>query len=140
MKQVSRHLARWMDIAHAMIELTKPIPKFPPGTIHPGGPAFIKDSRPELVVGADRMAFVVARESIMPLPNCSVMPHGLLNHSLRMSVADVRKIISEQNMPDLIAKAAGNGMKNIKPTLQEPDAKPDQSQRASAKGAGFDSL
>lgn len=26
------------------------------------------------------------------------------------------------------------------PTRQEPDAKPDQSQRASAKGAGFDSL
>lgn len=48
-RQVTRHLIRWMDIAHAMIERTKPIPKYPPGTVHPGGPAIVGESGPERV-------------------------------------------------------------------------------------------
>lgn len=95
-----------MTIAQIDAIRATPIPKYPSGTIHPGGRAVVgMEVGPEVMVGPDGIALAVARESIRPLPHCDVVPQGALNHSLQMSAADVKKIISERNMPDLVAVA-----------------------------------
>jgi hypothetical protein len=72
------------SIVQYYLDATKPIPKYPPGTIHPGGPAVVgAPSGPEIIHMSDGQ---ILRERIFPrvdLPTGKrVMPDSIVREGL----------------------------------------------------------
>lgn len=69
-----------MDIVQIMAERSRPIPKYPPGTEHPGGPAIVGEVEPELVIMPDGRSFITGswlRRMELPIQNMIITEKAL---------------------------------------------------------------
>lgn len=96
-------------IMQVMIEMAKPILKYPPGTIHPGGPAIVGEGGPELILRPGQIAIVgEGDEQVMVLPSGAVIyPGKITSEMIEKPVADMTKEINRRMLADIIGRASG---------------------------------
>lgn len=103
-----RHICRDVfAIVALMIERAKPIPKFPPGTQHPGWPAFVGESGPEIILRPGNVAIVgTGKGTALILPSGHIIPHAAINSQmLEKPIESMTQAINKQTLSDIMAKA-----------------------------------
>lgn len=86
-------------------KITTPIPKYPPGTVHPGGPAIVGEPGPLLIVRPGQVAVTAApKEPAMLFPGTKVIPYGwnTPHPLLEKPVADIANAIDRQVLADIM--------------------------------------
>ena len=98
-----------MDFAQEMVRRSAPVPKYPPGTDHQGGPAMDGcGSGPEIVLRLGQIAIISAgQESILLLPSGDMIhPAKISPERLKKPLADLTPEINKQIVSDLVAQSA----------------------------------